>query len=154
MLCPVCQASFPTWEGWKAHVSGHTDGKRHPCSVQFCYRAFTQKAAVNKHVASFHEGWRWCCPVCDAVYKDSANFYDHLKKPANVNCVGSKFVRRQIGERHDMAEFPVPVIANDGPMEVIIPAPVVRPSVAAGGGDGVAGVVGVVAGVEGKCIYI
>lgn len=124
--CKVCEESFPTWEEWERHVRAVE--RRFPCTVRLCERVFTSRAVANNHVDSYHLGWRMVCPVCEAAYSDPSSFRKHRDRSADVRCKTSVASKLQIGPRREMVETPVRVIAQEGPMDVMIPHPrVIQP---------------------------
>lgn len=130
--CQKCKVSFPIWEDWERHVRNVE--RLFPCTVRLCQRAFSTRAVANNHVDSYHHGWRLVCPVCDAAYSDPSSFRKHRDRSADVRCKTSVASKRQIGPRREMVETPVRVIAQEGPMNVVIPHPrIIQPVVGEGG---------------------
>lgn len=124
VICPVCKVSIPNWDEWRRHVLGEG---RYPCPTRLCHRTFTTKAAANNHAESYHDGWRYVCLVCNGSYTDKSSFTKHRgRKP---RCLTSVMNRLQIGPRNEVYEAPITVIAQEGPMVMMIPAIRVLPPV-------------------------
>lgn len=83
LQCPNCGKFFTSRSKLKIHLMRESGEKSHRCPL--CDYSSVEKNALNRHMASIHEGVSnfytdtYACPVCRDTFKLSQALKDHMK---------------------------------------------------------------------------
>ncbi|KAE8581340.1 hypothetical protein XENTR_v10024754 [Xenopus tropicalis] len=83
LQCPNCHKFFTSRSKLKIHMMREAGEKSHRCPL--CDYSSVEKNALNRHMASIHEGVSnfysdtYSCPVCQETFKLSQALKDHMK---------------------------------------------------------------------------
>ncbi|CAI9533388.1 unnamed protein product, partial [Staurois parvus] len=83
LQCPNCRKFFTSRSKLKIHMMREAGEKAHRCPL--CDYSSVEKNALNRHMASIHEGVSnfytdtYSCPVCQETFKLSQALKDHMK---------------------------------------------------------------------------
>ncbi|KAG9472418.1 hypothetical protein GDO78_019716 [Eleutherodactylus coqui] len=83
LQCPNCRKFFTSRNKLKIHMMREAGEKVHSCHL--CDYSAVEKNALNRHMASIHEGVSnfysdtYACPVCQETFKLSQALKDHMK---------------------------------------------------------------------------
>ncbi|XP_068102146.1 zinc finger protein 142 [Hyperolius riggenbachi] len=83
LQCPNCRKFFTSRSKLKIHMMRESGEKTHRCPL--CDYSSVEKNALNRHMASIHEGVSnlysdtYSCPVCHQTFKLSQALKDHMK---------------------------------------------------------------------------
>ncbi|KAM4697478.1 zinc finger protein 142 [Rhinophrynus dorsalis] len=83
LQCPNCRKYFTSRSKLKIHMMRESGEKSHRCPL--CDYSSVEKNALNRHMASIHEGVSnfysdtYSCPVCQETFKLSQALKDHMK---------------------------------------------------------------------------
>uniref|UniRef100_A0A7M4FPY5 Zinc finger protein 142 n=1 Tax=Crocodylus porosus TaxID=8502 RepID=A0A7M4FPY5_CROPO len=94
LQCPNCGKFFTSKSKLKIHLLRETGEKAHRCPL--CQYCSVERNALNRHMASMHEGISnfysdvYACPVCQEPFKLSQALKEHLKshqtEPKRLSC--------------------------------------------------------------------
>ena len=76
--CPSCPARFFEKYELKAHAS-QIHGDQMPFCCQQCGKGYLSYQGLKDHQASFHEGQRFICPICDRRMNYKNVYKRHLR---------------------------------------------------------------------------
>uniref|UniRef100_A0A8C5PM95 Zinc finger protein 142 n=1 Tax=Leptobrachium leishanense TaxID=445787 RepID=A0A8C5PM95_9ANUR len=83
LQCPNCRKFFTSRSKLKIHMMRESGEKTHRCPL--CDYCSVESNALNRHMASIHEGVSnfysdtYSCPVCSETFKLSQSLKDHMK---------------------------------------------------------------------------
>ncbi|KAG8432271.1 hypothetical protein GDO86_016785 [Hymenochirus boettgeri] len=83
LQCPTCRKYFTSRSKLKIHMMREAGEKSHRCPL--CDYSSVEKNALNRHMASIHEGVSnfysdtYSCPICQETFKLSQALKDHMK---------------------------------------------------------------------------
>merc|ERR1712155_420463 len=109
--CHVCGKTFGRETNFRIHMNTHPN----PCP--HCGKAFKQKAGLQAHISSVHEGQKFQCPLCEYKATHKSSLQVHIKsihEGQRLQCPYCKlkfsrnFVKEHIKTIHEGAMFPCP----------------------------------------------
>jgi len=86
--CPFesCQRKFNREYNLREHIRTHNPCRSKEYTCKICNESFYSSSVLNRHVASIHEGEKFCCKYCGRPF----NRKDALRRHENTYCQKAK----------------------------------------------------------------